>query len=196
MSNMVDYDEMFDKKPKQKSEHEPDLRPEHFRIPEQEIAAKKAAAKEAEWQERYQKDLAERNKHSEVLENFRNGPKHYEGYFERSEGFAEMRYGDTPPPIYMRRARSRYYSLKRTDFIFEYIDGFLGALLFGIVVWALFPSLIPVTIAAAVGFISGVVLKLRVRDRYNAAQAFDKGLPIFIAVVLIAAIIIFSYLFL
>ncbi len=171
MNNTPDYDEMFKK------------------------ASDKPPKTEAEkkWEDRYKKDLAERNRHSETVERFRNGPKHHESFLDRSEGFAEMAYGDSPPPIYAKYSRRRYYSLKRLDFFFEYIDSFAVAALLGVVVWMLFPYFIPVSLAAAIGFIAGTVLKLKVHDRFPANQVFRAGLPIYITVVISEVILLIVY---
>ncbi len=149
--------------------------------------------KEAEWQERYARDLAERNRHADTVERFRNGPKHHEGFLERSEGFAEINFPGGPP-IIGRHRRERYRSLKMIDFIFEYIDSFLGAVIVAVVVWMLIPKLIPVAIAAVVGFALGTALKLRVHDRKPAHQAFHEGLPICLVFTLIAALFVLMFL--
>lgn len=177
MNRPVDYDKMFGK-PSDAKPTNPELDAE--------------LKKEKEWQERWKKDMAERNRHSEAVENFRNGPKHHEGYFERSEGFADIYYPDGPPPrgLFSRRSRERYYDYVTTDLFLEYIDGFLVAALLGILVWALFPFVIPVTIAAGLGFILGVNLKLRVRDRMPAGIAFKRALPCYIILPILVAVII------
>lgn len=176
MNKPVDYDDLFPKPPA------------HHNLPKSEID------KEKEWQERWKKDMAERNAHSERVEKFRNGPKHHEGYMERSEGFADIQYPGGPP-IYSRWARNRYQDLKFIDFVFEYIDAFAGAVLVGVVVWMLFPYLIPVALAADVGFNLGITLKLRVRDRMPSWQAFKCGLPMGIVSTVLTLIIIIAFTF-
>ncbi|MBR1723830.1 MAG: hypothetical protein IJ723_02250 [Ruminococcus sp.] len=178
MNNTVDYDKMF------KDNDTPDT---GSNVPPK-------SAKELEWEERYKKDLAERNMHSEKLERFRNGPKHYEGYFERADGFADMRYPDKPS-VFNGYAYDRYLSLRQLDLFLEYIDGFLGAVLFGVIVWCVFPSFIPVTIAAAVGFVAGILLKFRVRDRMSGKMALKRILPLSIILAVIVLLIIVAFKF-
>lgn len=168
MKNTVDYDEMFgtNKNKNGGTSHEQ---------PKPEL-------------DRFERDRLEREARQERLEDFRRRPKRNEGFFARSDGFADMRYGERPKTYYSRR---RYNQLKMLDDIIEYIDGIVIGVLFGTLLWLLLKSFLAVCIAFEVGFVAGVFLKLMVHDGMTFTAAKKSAIvPVIGSLIFVVMVIV------
>ena len=153
MSKIVDYDEMFG------------------------TGTDSEAAKKRQYEERCRRESAERNELNESVGNFRKRPKVREGFFERSDCFSDTSFSLKKSGSQMtRRQRDIYTSEQMRTELWECFDGIAVGTLLAVVVWILYPVCAFVTVAGAVGFIIGMVLKLLLRDRYPKRAALKQGL--------------------
>ncbi len=171
MKKTVDYDEMFGLNQGKKDTQKKDK-----------PANDKANAFERDW--------AERQAHQKRLEEFRKRPKRQEGFFERSDGFADIEFSKRPKTPYLW---SRYNALKLLDNAVECIDGILVGVLFSVIIWLILKSFTAVVIAFEIGFLAGILLKFKVREQMTFKEAVRHALPPFlmtVAVILLMVIVL------
>lgn len=164
MKNIVDYDEMFAAKRNTKGKSEKKDQPDVF-----------------------ERDRLEREAREARLEEFRRRTKNREGFFERSDGFADIEYGERPKTFF---SRSRYYDLKMLDSFIEYIDGAALGVLLAVLLWVVMKSFIAAVVAFDIGFAGGVFLKLIVHDGMTFSAAKVHAIPKIIETVIISVFVV------
>ena len=167
MSKIVDYDEMF--------------------------GTGNNNNKKKRYEERRRMESAERNEMNDSVESFRKRTKSREGFFERSDSFSDnsfyLQKSRTPMT---RLQRDKYVSEKMRTDILECIDGIAVGIIFAVIAWKLYFGEVYTTIAGAVGFVLGSVLKLLIRDRFPIRAALRQGLsyiPVGVLFTLIVAVL-------